>query len=83
MVKNQAKIPHFRQWYFDKKAAPELTGTACAAYTATIGLMFENYKLAVFNFLGVFTSTVCAFPSRVKVTFTDDLSFESRAASTS
>jgi hypothetical protein len=25
MVKNQAKIPHFRQWYFDKKAAPELS----------------------------------------------------------
>jgi hypothetical protein len=31
MVKNQAKIPHFWLWYFDKKAAPDLTGTACAS----------------------------------------------------
>jgi hypothetical protein len=30
MVKNQAKIPHFWLWYFDKKAAPNLIGTACA-----------------------------------------------------
>jgi hypothetical protein len=28
MVKNQAKIPHFRQWNFDKKASPLKGGEA-------------------------------------------------------
>jgi hypothetical protein len=25
MVKNQTKIPYFRQWFFDKKAAPNIS----------------------------------------------------------